>query len=209
MSATDFAELLGRFRAQRTAFIDLTDASGDMLPVLSDSNRVVITATKTAFERNESVFAKFFVDALAEDGADTDKDGRVSLLEAYQYASAETKRSYDDTGRLMTEHAQLDDDDAKAGAAAPDGRSGEGMLARRFFLDGGGAAARAAASDPRLAKLYTDQFGFEEQIDALKRKKATMSPDAYDDQLEQLLLSLARTSREIRRIESGGGGGGI
>ena len=206
ITATNFAQWMNQFKAQRTAFIDLTDASGDMLPVLSDSNRVVITATKSSYERNETVFVKYFIDAFAQDGADVDKDGRVSLLEAYQYAATETKRSYDNDNRLMTEHAQLDDEGAKKGTSAPDGRTGEGMLARRFFLDAG-PAARAAASDPQLAKLYADQFNVEEQIDALKHKKATMAPDAYDDQLEQILLSLARTSREIRRLEGRGGGG--
>jgi len=66
---------------------------------------------------------------MTKDGADVDKDGRVSLLEAYQYAVTETKRSYDDNNRLMTEHAQLDDDAEHKGAATPDGRTGEGMLA--------------------------------------------------------------------------------
>ena len=50
-----------------------------------------------------------FVDALTKDVADTDKDGRVSLLEAFRYAAAETKRFYDNDTRLQTEHAQLDD----------------------------------------------------------------------------------------------------
>ena len=82
LSAHDFSVLLGKFATQRVAFVNLTSASGDMLPILSAQNRVVITATKSSFERNESKFAQFFVDALTKDGADTDKDGRVSLLEA-------------------------------------------------------------------------------------------------------------------------------
>ncbi|HEV8214460.1 MAG TPA: hypothetical protein VGP95_01455, partial [Gemmatimonadaceae bacterium] len=64
LSASDFARLLGAFSAQKVAFVNLTSASGDMLPILSAPNRVVITATKSAFERNESHFAQFFVDAF-------------------------------------------------------------------------------------------------------------------------------------------------
>ena len=147
LSARDFARDLAPFSSQQVAFVDLTSASGDMLPVLSAANRIVITATKSSFERNESVFAKHFIAAFTGDGADVDKDGRVSLLEAYRYALTETKRYYDDQGRLQTEHAQLDDDGDKKGTAEPEIRvagNGEGALARRIFLGGGVSASVVA-----------------------------------------------------------------
>src|SRR5262249_33195258 len=103
LSASDFARLLSRFTTQRVAFINLTSASGDMLPLLAGPNRVIITATKSSFERNESHFAQYFVDALTKDVADTDKDGRISLLEAFRYAAVETKRVYESDSRLQTE----------------------------------------------------------------------------------------------------------
>lgn len=200
MTARDFAQLLSRFPSQKVAFINLTSASGDMLPVLSGPNRVVITATKSAFERNESQFARFFVDALSKEGADTDKDGRVSLLEAFRYASAETKRVYETDTKLQTEHAQFDDLGLKSGVPEPDGKTNQGLLARRFFLDGG-MGSRAATSDPQLAALYKDKFSLEDRIDQLRLKKASMSPDAYDDALEALLVDLARKAKTIRELE--------
>jgi hypothetical protein len=175
-----------------------------MLPLLSGPNRVIITATKTAFERNESVFAKYFVEALTKDGADTDKDGRVSLLEAFNYATSETKRSYTDAGKLQTEHAILDDDGDGKGDPAPTGRTGDGMASRRFFLDAGAVASRVAAGSPALAQLYTQRFALEEQVDSLKHQKAKMDPDLYDAALEKVLLDLARTSAAIRKMEGGG-----
>lgn len=202
LSATDFAQLLSRFPTQRVAFIDLTSASGDMLPVVAARNRVVITATKSSFERNESHFAEFFVDAFNKDVADTDKDGRVSLLEAFRYAVTETKRLYDNDTRLQTEHAQLDDMGAKAGVSDPDGRSAQGVLARRFFLDA--AVSATAANDPQLTALYKEKFALEDQIDQLRLKKASMTPDAYDDALEGLLVQLARKAKSIREIEGAG-----
>lgn len=208
LSARDFARDLAAFKTQRVAFVDLTSASGDMLPVLSAPNRVIITATKSSFERNESVFAKYFVAAFASDGADVDKDGRVSLLEAYRYAVTETRRYYDDQSRLQTEHAQLDDDGDKKGTAEPDARvasaDSDGAVARRVFLGGptGGAVASAAgANDPRLAALYKQRFAIEGQIDDLKKRKATLGADAYDDALENLLVQLALKAREIRALE--------
>jgi hypothetical protein len=201
LSAADFARLLGQFRSQQLAFIDMTSASGDMLPIVSAPNRVVITATKSSFERNESHFAQFFVDALTKDVADVDKDGRVSLLEAFNYAAAETKRLYESDSRLQTEHAQLDDAGTKTGVAEPDGRT-TGLLARRFFLDGGHVATLAGGvSDPRLAALYKEKFALEDQINQLRGKKASMAEDAYDDALEGLLVQLARKAKSIRELE--------
>jgi hypothetical protein len=211
MTARDFARALDKLAAAQVAFVDMTSASGDVLPVVSGPNRVVITATKSSFERNESLFAGFFVAALTGDGADVDKDGRVSMLEAFRYAAAETKRHYEQETRLQTEHAQLDDDGDKKGSADPDPRvvpgQGDGALARRMFLggatyaSGGSAASKTAPSDPRVAGLYKERFALEEQIEALKRRKTTLGADVYDDALEKLLVGLALKSREIRQVE--------
>lgn len=206
MTARDFARTVSRFGKRPVAFINLTSASGDMLPLLAAPGRVVMTATKSAFERNESHFGRFFVDALSRDGADTDKDGRVSLLEAFHFAEAETKRFYETDGKLATEHPQIAD---------------ESQLARRFFLAGGGgrgpggagradgsAGARGrlatTSSDPRLASLYGERQRLDEQIQALKNRKTGMTVVAYEQELERLLLALALKAREIRQMERGG-----
>lgn len=186
MTAADFGRALARFGTRPVAFLNLASASGDMLELLAAPNRVVMTATKSAFERNESRFARYFVDALALDGADTDKDGRVSLLEAFKFAEAETQRYYENESRLATEHARMAD---------------EGMLAGRFFLSSGAAGAGPASG--RLAELYRERNALDEQIQALKAKKASMAAAAYETELEKLLIALARKSREIRDLEKG------
>lgn len=186
MTAADFAGALAKFGTRPVAFLNLASASGDMLELLAAPSRVVMTATKSAFERNESQFARYFVDALALDGADTDKDGRVSLLEAFKFADAETKRFYETESRLATEHAQMAD---------------EGMLAGRFFLSSGAAGAGPASG--RLAELYRERNALDGQIQALKAKKGTMAAAAYDAELEKLLVALAQKSREIRDLEKG------
>jgi hypothetical protein len=186
MTAADFARALARFGTRPVAFLNLASASGDMLGLLAAPSRVVMTATKSAFERNESQFARYFVDALALDGADTDKDGRVSLLEAFKFAETETKRYYENDSRLATEHAQIAD---------------AGMLAGRFFLSSGAAGAGPASG--RLAELYKERNTLDEQIQALRARKASMKADAYEAELEKLLLALAEKSREIRDLEKG------
>jgi hypothetical protein len=186
MTAADFARALAALGDRQVAFLNLASASGDMLPILAAPTRVVMTATKSAFERNESHFARFFVDALALNGADTDKDGRVSLLEAYRFADAETRRFYENEGRLASEHAQM----ADAGSLAP-----------RFFLSAGARGAGPAGT--RLAELYRQRDALDEAIRELKTKKQGMAADAYDAELEKLLLALAEKSREIRDLERG------
>ena len=186
LSAKDFRRILAAQGARRVAFVNLTSASGDMMGVLAAPGRVVITATKSAFERNESHFGEFFIGAFAKDGADTDKDNRVSLLEAFAYAEAETKRLYETDSRMLTEHAQIAD---------------ESGVAKQFFLTPG--AMQHGAADARLTALYNDRFALDEQIQALKKKKATMPEDAYEAALEKLMVSLAQKAKEIRLLEKG------
>ena len=73
-------------------------------------------------------------------------------------------------------------------------------MARRFFLDGA-FVSRAGANDPQLAALYKDKFAIEDQIEQLRKRKASMTSDAYDDALENLFVQLARKAKSIREIE--------
>lgn len=197
VTVLDLQRMLAGFAAQRVALVNLTSASGDMLPLLAAEGRVVITATRTAYERNESHFAEHFVNAFALDVADVDKDGRVSLLEAYRYAARETKRMYEDASKIQTEHSQLADDGSKQGTADPTGRDGPGMLARRWFFD----APAAAVADARVAALYREKYALEDRVDSLRMKKKGMDTTAYEAELERVLVALARKAREIRQVE--------
>ena len=108
------------------------------------------------------------------------------MSKEWRHAEAETKRFYENEGRLATEHAQLAD---------------EGQLARRFYLATGRASG--GATDARLNALYAERFTLDEQVQALKKRKNGMSADRYERELEQLLLSLALKAREIRKMERG------
>src|SRR5690606_26346059 len=79
LTASDFARLLGTLRAREVALVHTGSASGGWIGKLSAPGRVVLTATRSGFEQNETIFPEHFVAAYAGDGADTDKDGRVSL----------------------------------------------------------------------------------------------------------------------------------
>jgi hypothetical protein len=198
ITVSDVQRLLGALSSQRVALVNLTSGSGDFMAALALPGRVVITATKTSYERNESRFGEQFVNALAQDVADVDKDARVSLLEAYRYAVRETKRIYDDATKLQTEHSQLDDNGSKQNMADPTGRDGQGLLARRFFFD---ARATSGTADARIAGLYNERFELEVQMDSLRAKKKAMDCPSYEAEIERVLISLARKAREIRQAE--------
>ena len=199
LSATQLAALLAPFRTQRLAVVNASSASGEFIGALSARNRVIVTATKTGFERNETIFPRFFAAAFAADGADVDKDGRTSLLEAFDYARREVARSYEADGRLLTEHALLDDNGDKTGSAAPDPRTGDGALARTFFLSG--ATRRQMASSPRVSALLQEKEALETRIARLRTEKAQMDSAAYDRALEDLLVELAEKTRLVRELE--------
>jgi hypothetical protein len=202
MSAADFAKLLDRFATQRVVFVNAASASGGFIPELSGENRAIITATRSGRERNETIFGEHFVEAYAADGADVDKDERVSALEAFEYARHEVARVYEADGRLLTEHALLDDDGDGEGSTDPDPRAGsEGQLARTLFLIGGPTVVAGEPADPGLVALYGEKRALEEAIAALRLRKDEMSTDAYEQELEELLVELALKTRQIRELE--------
>jgi hypothetical protein len=200
LSAADLSRALAKHGSRRIAVIVAASSSGDFVPALSGPGRVIITATKSGFERNESIFGEHFVAALAGEGADADKDGRVSLLEAFTYATREVRRIYEQENRLLTEHAILDDNGDRSGSAEPGARGGDGGLARSFFLTGAASAA-AASSDPRATALRKEKEELESKIEALKGRKAAMDAKAYEAELERLLVDLAATTRALRALE--------
>ena len=206
ITAADFARVLDGIGGPTIAVVNAASASGGFVGTLSAPNRVIATATKSGMERNQTRFASYFVQAYAADGADADKDGRVSVLEAYEYARREVVRAYEAENHLLTEHAQLDDNGDRKGTAAPDAKSGDGMLARRVFLGGTAGSVAAAArssSDPRVAALEREKDAIETRIDSLRRQKATMDSTAYEKALEDLLVQLAEKNKAIREATGG------
>jgi hypothetical protein len=179
LTAADFARLLDRLAAQSVVFVNTASASGGFIPALARRNRTVITAN--------------------EADADKDKDGRVSILEAFLWARARTADSYSREGQLLTEHAVLDDDGDGKGADAPGQPAGDGALARTLFLSAGsGVRAASDVADPALHALVEQRDAIEAKVSALKAAKDATDPAQYERDLEQLLIDLARASRAVR-----------
>ena len=199
LAAADYARLLAPLARQRVAFVNATSASADFARALAAPNRAVVTATSTALERNVTRFARHFADALAQPGADVDKDDAVSLLEAFAYAQREVARGYEAERRLQTEHAQLEDDGDGAASATPAASSSkDGRLAAALVLGG-----LPAGSDPRLAPLRARRRALEQEVGALRARRAATDSAEYLRELETVLVELSRTGRAIRAIEGG------
>ncbi|HXD72090.1 MAG TPA: hypothetical protein VN628_00065 [Vicinamibacterales bacterium] len=165
MRAADWAAELKGIDG-RTVFVDTSSSSYVFFTQLSSPGRVVISANESAAQQFETVFPEFFVTAFTDAAADADKDGRVSMLEAFQYASAKVRTWFDQHNQLPTERALITEE----------------AVARATFLQ-----SRAGGSK-RQADL-------ESAIASLKARKSTMSQEAYDAELERLLTELARVSR--------------
>jgi hypothetical protein len=204
ITAQNFAALLDGFPTQQVVFVALSSASGGFVQALSGERRTIITATRSGFERNETVFPEYFVEAFAATGADTDKDERVSVLEAFNYARREVRRSYESNGQLLTEHALLDDNGDREGSTEPDAQAGDGAVASQLFLLGTPRVAAATVpGDSALVPLYEERTRLERAVAELRTRKERMTSEAYERELERLLLALARVSRAIREREGG------
>ena len=196
LSGVELAGLLDHIPATRQLIVNMTSASGGSRAALEKKGRVVITATKSGTEKNATVFARYWVEALRDPSADTDKNESVSALEAFNYANEKTAQFYDSQKRLATEHPTLEDTGQGDGARKPSPENGQGLLASRFSLLRLGSTPMAAATPEKKALLQKVE-DLEEQIDKLKYEKAAMPEDAYKKQLADLLLQLAKAQAEL------------
>ena len=169
---TDLAHWLADLRAGRQLVVLATSASGAAARELRQDGRTVITATKSGAERGATVFGDYWVEALAEGAADTDKDGQIGASEAYRFASAAVGGHFESRGLMATEHPRLH---------GPESRIVLSHL----------AAARTL--EPELVRRAA---AVEEAIERLRAEKESMEMETYFGQLQELLLELAVIERE-------------
>jgi len=172
--------------------------SGAFLQPLQNKNRVVITATKNGAELNFSRFGGYLAESLTDLEADLDHDDQVSLLEAFLLASSKVNTFYESDARLVTEHALLEDNaDGKGISAdffvgiraemkAKGGAALDGQRAHRYILKASDNAVQL--SSEKTAK----RDKIETAIEQLRSRKSKMSADEYYDELEGLVLQMAK-----------------
>ncbi|PYR66577.1 MAG: hypothetical protein DMF88_15810 [Acidobacteria bacterium] len=154
MSGADFNTQFRKLPTKQIVFVDTTSASGPMINDLSAPGRVIITATRNGAENFSTLFGGYFVDALTGEEADADKNRRVTMLEAFQFAKAAVQRAYDKEGLLSTEHAVLDDNGDKTGSPDPSTTAADGKVASLMAI-GSAADAASLPADPKSATWST------------------------------------------------------
>jgi hypothetical protein len=194
MAAGEWADLIKPIPG-RVVFVNTTAASFPFLRRLAGRGRVVLTATDSAAQQFETVFAEHFVKAFDEDAADYDKNGRVSIWEAFTYASAAVRQSFEQKGQLPTERPLLDDTGAGIGREAQNPGT-DGAIARITYLEPD--APLALPADAGQATLVRRRAELEAQLEALKARKESTPADDYAAELEKILIEIARVGAQLR-----------
>jgi hypothetical protein len=196
ISASELSALLDKIPAKHQLVVNMTSASGGSIISLEKPGRVVVTATKAGTEKNATVFARYWIEALRDPTTDTDKNEAISALEAYRYAEQKTAKFFETQKRLATEHALIEDTGKGEGTKAPSPENGEGLVAGHFtVLHLGGIAAQI--NDPEKLRLLKHKEEVEQQIDDLKYHKASMDLADYRKQLAAFLIDLAKTQEAL------------
>ncbi len=177
-----FAELLAAIPAGRQLVVNTTSASGAVLESWSADGRTLITATRSGGERIATRFGEHWTAALSSDEADANKNGAITVQEAFDFAARKVSDSYEGAGTLATEHPQLIGDAA--------GSLNVALLEARI------------ATTAELEGLIRELVSLEEAIDRLRLRRNDLGTDAYLSELESLLLELALVQREIDEVRS-------
>lgn len=175
--------------------VNTTAGSFPFLEKLSGARRVVITATDSVAQRFDTVFPEYFIKSFLNDASDLDKNGRISMWEAFAFASAGVRRHYQQRGLLATERSLLDDDGDGVGKAVAD-RGADGAYASRVYLDEN--LPGAAPTDEALLELLQRKSLVEAELDELKIRRAFLPAEEYAKEFERLIIELAKVSRDIR-----------
>jgi hypothetical protein len=179
LTGKEIVAFLDSMPASQMLVVNATSSSGSVVESWRRPNRVVITATKSGSERNATRFAEYWVQALSSPEADRDKNEIVTAAEAYDFASRKVADTFKSDAALATEHSRLD-----------------GKIADRMVVARLGSSA-LLPNDAQLDALVKEQATLEQQFDEVKARKASLADEQYYNELEKVLLSLARLDRRI------------
>jgi hypothetical protein len=194
LTSTEWTALLRNVPGQ-LVFVNTTSGSYPFLAALAAPNRVVITANDSPAQQFETIFPGFFIASLAAEEADTDKNGRVSVWEAFVAASQDVRRTFEEKGQLATERALLDD--TGRGAGIESGAVGDdGIGARVVYFRA--EPAIPGGESPARAALLRRRAELSAELDLARVRKPSLSSDEYEELLERILLEIARIDRQLR-----------
>jgi hypothetical protein len=195
LAVAAYSDFINQLPARRVVICNMASASGEFIKPLAGKGRVIVSATRSGQEQNATRFAEHFISALNLQEADADQNGRISVLEAFNYAIPQVAAHYSRAGRLATEHGLIEDNGDGVGHEKAEG--GDGGLARVTYLDS--LTVEQAAQSVAAIKLVKERTRLEEEVEQLKARKSELAPTEYETALERLLIELAKVSRDIRK----------
>jgi hypothetical protein len=193
----ELAEMFYSIPAGRFVVINATSCSGGSLEALSGKGRIVISATRSGNEKNLTHFGKYFIEAFASNNADVDKNGRVSIFEAFTYAAHKVEEYYTKGGSLQTEHPVLSDNGGANALTLAEAGNQSALVSRAAYLDSGSPLYAQAGNSPETQALVKEAQTLEKQIELLKSAKDEMKQEEYDKRLEELLTKLAEVQAKL------------
>jgi len=190
LTGSDFGKLLATLSASRIVVVNSTSNSGGAIESLAGKNRMIVSATKTGFEGNDTVFYEYFLAGLQKSAADENKDQKISVWEAFKFAVDGVDRFYKDAGRIATEHPQISDNGSPMTGVVPNAPVMANLTS--FNVD-----RPVTVADAKLQALLDDQKQIQQKIESLQINKASMSPADFDKQIEDLILQLAQKTQQV------------
>ena len=183
--------------AARLVFVNTTSSSFQFVPALSAKNRIVIAATDSAAQKYATLFPQYFIEALDQGAkADNDKNGRLSVWEAFAYASQAVKQAFEKQGTLVTERSVIDDNGDGVGKEAAAAAGKDGVLAKTTFLDPLPASSSGNTALAGLEKRRVDARSRDRAVEGAG--KARCPPGSTEEEFERLAIELAKVSAQIR-----------
>lgn len=204
VTAKELAEWLAPAK-RPVAAVNCASASGSFVNLLSAGDRVVVTATRSGSESNYARFGRYLSEAVADPAADLDRDGQVSLLEAFLTAAGRVGEFYKAEARLATEHPLIDDNGDKLGSPADwfegvravkrakDGAAVDGTRAHQWHL----VPSDRERAIPAGVRRRRDEL--EQSLAALRDQKGGLGEDEYYARVEAVAVELARLYRDAER----------
>ena len=198
ITGPEFREILDPFERQDMVVINTTSASYGFSTFLSNEGRVVISATRSPSEKFDPVFSRYFIEALDSRAGDLDKNNRVSMLEAFNYAKANVEQWYEEQGRLASEHAGLDDNGDSMFSLGPGMDDPDGRLAEIAYIDA--AAAEIGGLSGEALELKNRMQQLERSVFILRGRKTDFLEQDYWRRMEELLVDLARATAGFNEL---------
>ena len=179
LTGEDIVAALDALPADTQVLINASSASGAIAELAAADGRIVILATRSGVERHATRFGNYFADALGSDAADTDKNARISVAEAFRYTERQVADYYERNDQLATEHPVMDGGPADRVALARLGGTPPAMV------------------DTALTELVAEREALNAEIDDLRLARDDMAAADYQSALLEKMLELARIEDAI------------